>query len=798
MADAVAVPDAVAPRSLVTSAEAEVLVVGVVAAAAAFVAGLAGCAPTGIHATDVALTALLAAVVVALGSRATPLALAAGGFLAVAAGGTLPLRAVGAAALVLVVARLRAGRSDRPGEPSITTVLSGALAALLIVQVLVRIPFTDPARGSAVVALAGMVPVAWSGWRRLAPSSRRAGRRVALGLAVVAAVGLATGTVAGLLAASALRDGVRSTDAGVDAVRQGDQAAAEADFRAATADLRSARAMTRAWWAAPARHVPLVAPQIAVLDTIADGGADTAALAADGAGRIDADRLRLVDGRLDPDVVAEVGPVLTEVADGTAALGRQLEAADVGSVWRIPPVADGLARFTGDVADAEGSARTGALAAEVGPELLGQDGVARYFVAFVTPSEARGTGFLGNYGLLTVTDGVIDLAEVGRNKDLNAAGPAVKEISGPRDYVQRYTRFEPQSTWENVTFTPDGPTAAQVMAELYPQSGGVEVDGVIRIDPTGLSRLLRLTGPVAVSGLPYELDATNVVPFLEVEQYRLFQVREERIDLLGDVAEGVFDALTSGDGPAPARLAKALGPAVEGGHASFWMRSPRAQELVERLGATGAVPPVRGDGFGVVAQNAGGNKIDAFLQRTVRYTADVDARTGRVVATAEIGLKNLAPDTGEPPYIIDNLVDAPAGTNRMWLSLYSPLDLTVATIDGEPVTLQGGRELGRNVWSVFVDVPAGGTANLTLELEGAIDLSAGRYRFDLLPQTMVRPDRVDVTVRVTGGELDPVAGASSAPGGVEEVEGEVRASVAASEGTWSVVAAVTRADEGAP
>src|SRR5690606_4937391 len=127
-------------------------------------------------------------------------------------------------------------------------------------------------------------------------------------------------------------------------------------------------------------------------------------------------------------------------------------------------------------------------------------------------------------------------------------------------------RFAPEATWENVTFTPDGPTAAAVMAEMYAQSGGVAVDGVIRIDPVGLSRLLRLTGPVEVAGLPHPLDARNVVEFLEVEQYRLFAVRQERIDLLGQVAEATFAALTTGAGPAPARLARALGPAVRGGH----------------------------------------------------------------------------------------------------------------------------------------------------------------------------------------------------------------------------------------
>lgn len=835
MAEASVAPEVLGSIRRLTRSEVETLLIGVLAAASALVAGRVGAAPTGARPTDVALAGLLGAAVVALGSRASPLALAVGAAVATVAGEGGALRATGLVALLvaagLAVTRgrgagltahprpdpppgLAAGAPPAPGPPRLEAptdpaptdpapadpapadpapvrALVAAAGALLIVQVLLRLPLDAPERGSALVAAVSLAPVAWSGWRGLARPTRRTWRWVAVGLGAVVALGLVSGTVAGLRAASSLRAGAAASDDGLTAVRDGDQAEAEVHFRAATDDLGAARAATRAWWSLPARHVPLVAPQLAALDAMAHGGAETAELAADGAGRIDSDRLRLVDGRLDPIVVAEVGPVLDGVADGTARLRRSLGGRR-GSAWQLPPVADALDRFEDRLADAEGSARTGALAAEVGPALLGADGEARYFVAFVTPSEARGTGFLGSYGLLTVTDGEIDLTIVGRNKDLNEAGPVRKEISGPPDYLARYSRFEPQSTWENVTFTPDGPTAGQVMAELYPQSGGEEVDGVLRIDPTGLSRLLRVTGPVEVPGLPYALDAQNVVSFLEVEQYRRFTDRDERVDVLGDVAAEVFDALTRGEGVAPARLARTLGPAVRGGNVSLWLRSPRAQHLVERLGATGAVPEVRGDGFGVVTQNAAGNKVDAFLQRTIQYRAEVDAATGRVEATAEIGLTNRAPTSGEPPYIIGNLIDAPPGTNRMWLSIYSPLDLVIAEVDGQAVTLEPGRELGRNVWSVFVDVPPGASANVTVELSGAVDLSAGRYRFDLLPQAMVLPDRVDVEVTVRGGRLTAVPTTPAPEGGVEGDERRVRAGVGSSRGTWAVVAEVHR------
>lgn len=165
-------------------------------------------------------------------------------------------------------------------------------------------------------------------------------------------------------------------------------------------------------------------------------------------------------------------------------------------------------------------------------------------------------------------------------------------------------------------------------------------------------------------------------------------------------------------------------------------------------------------------------------------------------ATAEVELENNAPSSGEPPYLIGNLVGAAPGTNRMWLSVYSPLDLTSAEVGGQAVALSPDQELGRNVWSAFVEVPPGTSTTVTVGLAGRIDLSSGRYRFDLLPQAMTRPDQVEVEVAVRGGTLERRRAAPAPDGGVEVVDGGLRAQAPRSEGTWTVVADLRRTGSG--
>ena len=50
--------------------------------------------------------------------------------------------------------------------------------------------------------------------------------------------------------------------------------------------------------------------------------------------------------------------------------------------------------------------------------------------------------------------------------------------------------------------TPDFPWhRASAVAELYPQSGGQQIDGVLSVDPAGLAAMMRYTGPIEVPEL---------------------------------------------------------------------------------------------------------------------------------------------------------------------------------------------------------------------------------------------------------------------------------------------------------
>ena len=261
------------------------------------------------------------------------------------------------------------------------------------------------------------------------------------------------------------------------------------------------------WWTAPARLVPFVAQQAEALATLTGQGQAIAAVRRDGG----------VQGRL-PRSCA------TRRARSTSAELRALQdplgdvADDAGprpgprstpstSPWLVGPVATraepGVRRGRPHRAPGRpgGPGRR-----QVAPGLLGGDGTRHYFVAFTTPAEERGPRRLhGQLGRahrhrrqadaqpLGAHAGAGRLAQLagGRGAHHHRAGRlpgALRRRSSRRTYFQ------------DVTMSPDLPSVADVIGQLYPQMGGDHIDGVLVVDPYGLAALLNFTGPIDIEG----------------------------------------------------------------------------------------------------------------------------------------------------------------------------------------------------------------------------------------------------------------------------------------------------------
>ena len=645
------------------------------------------------------------------------------------------------------------------GSP--TLLLGGALGGALgglAAQVLLRLEWPALTGASLAAGLLAAVPLLALGCTRLPDRARRV-TGIAVGTAGLLVV---WGGLAGIAAALSARPDV---DRGVDLARDG-LAALERDDREQASELLSeaaaaftdARAGMRAWWVRPAFAVPVVAQHARAVDTLAQSGADLGRAAADAVQRADPDTLSTPDGGVDLEAMEALLEPLDSASHALDDAERAIAA--IESPWLVAPVADRLASLQERIVTAADGARTAADGVRLAPALLGGDGTRRYFLAIQTPAEARGGGgFMGSWGELVAVNGRLTLARLGRVADLTGGGPdpEARQIDGLEEYQRRYGTFRPERYWGLVNFSTDFPTVAAVIMQLYPQSGGDELDGVIAVDPYGFAALLDLTGPVTVEGWPEPLTQDNAARVLLHEQYVALGDNEERVEFLASSAEAVFTDLTSEALPSPGAITEALGPAVRGRHLQLASARTDEQALFERIGGAGAVAPLVADSVGIVGQNYGGNKIDWFLHRSAAYDITWDPDSGRIDGSLEVTVANDAPPSGLPHAVIGwggdvSLGQIPVedGENLSLLTLYSAVPFTELTLDGAPLAAAQEREFGRYAYSALVRVAPGATAVVRAELAGSVP-PGDSYRFDPVWQPVVTPDELAIHVSLPDG-----------------------------------------------
>jgi len=719
-------------------------------AAGAGAVGLADTAPTGWSGLDLLLRVTFGAIV--------PLAAAKAG-----AWATAWLGAVSTAVLLV---------ADAPAAP-VAGVATGALLALLAAGV------TTPG-ATAIVAAAAAGPLAHAEWPLAAGASggalavaaapvllaglvrtgRPARARVAAGVAVVALI-LVAGAGAGLLSALSARDDV---DRAVGLATDGIELLGDDDEQARTLLLDAAGAFGSAkdalstWWARPALLVPGVAQQSRAVTTMASAGAELSRTAAQASADADVDSVRPRDGRVDLDALR----ALAEPLDRSVTSLRRADArlAGVDSPVLLGPLADRLGDLRGKVDDALGSAELAARVVDVAPGLLGGDGPRRYFVAFQNPSEQRGNGgFMGNWAELVADDGELTLTRNGRIRDLVSVAPpaATDPIDGEDEVLAVYGNRI--ANWTSINFSPDHPTVSRLIAQMYPRSGGAEVDGVVAITPAALSGFLELTGPIGAPGYPEQLTSENAERILLHEQYLAFpQARtEDREEFLAGVVDTLFDRLTTGELPGPRAIATELGPAVEGRDLQLWATRTEEQALFAELGADGDVRRDRVDSFGLVTQNFGGNKIDWFLHREVAHDVEWDPDSGEVEGTITARLRNDAPAEGLPSSVIgwggdpgDGSRPVEPGENFLMLTLYSTFPIEDVTVDGRPVEFERAEELGHRTARLLLSVPSQSVRRVTARVRGVVAPTT-RYVVRPLRQPAAHPDRIEATIRLSDG-----------------------------------------------
>ena len=714
------------------------------AVAAGIAAAAAGCRPTGTGIVDPLYAALFAALVTYACSRASRETLLVFSFVAVVMSRAwLEIPAI--AALLIALGSLFPRHSRRR---------VGALIGTLGVETLLRWPPVAFHGSTALVGGFVLMPVGISAYRRVSGSRQRYAKR-ALALMGTAAVVLSIPlVVAVVMAHGDISTGQHAADAALSDVSNGSSASATAKLRAATAAFGEASSKLGSWWTSLAAVVPAVAQQRQALATGAATARDLVSAAERVAPNLDYHELSYHKGQVDLDrLSAMLGPARTldrALSQARAGVGR------LRSPWLIGTIQSRLRIFDKSLSRAKSSTDLAVQAIPLVPDMLGARKPQHYFVAFVSPSESRGLdGIVAAYGELTAVNGHISLTVSGPVESLDSALPSGGgSLTGLADFMARYGQFDPGSALPGRDLLARFPYRGRGHLAALPSDRRRST----RRCSHGGSLWARSTAfdhrtcrsPRSLATID---QATTQPEILLKSQYLTGLAQNARHDLLQFALHATFQRLVNGSLPGPGLLSRELEPAVLSGRIALWSAHANESPLLRALHLEDPFP--RGNGgdlLAVTTQNAGANKIDAYLHTSIADHVTFDPTTGAERSVVRVTLTNDAPATGLPPLVIDSPADprlAP-GTNKTWLSVYSPLAFDQVTVDGTPGTMSATPELGVWAYSTYVDVAPRTSVTVRVGLLGRV-ASGSTLRLSVRLQPSANPERAQVVVTPAGG-----------------------------------------------
>jgi hypothetical protein len=261
------------------------------------------------------------------------------------------------------------------------------------------------------------------------------------------------------------------------------------------------------------------------------------------------------------------------------------------------------------------------------PNLLGFNRPQTYLLLAQNNDELRATGgFITAVGLVGIDHGRLsrfDFNDSYSIDNLNKTYPA------PPQPLQR---FMLASQWltRDANWSPDFPTAARQVQDLFKLSSDISTDGVIAFDQTAVQALLEVVGPLKLPDFPEAVTSQNVEDFMhqawapEPDQGFSQQWWQNRKNFIPQLGKLLLQKINATRDPeklmALARLSLEL---LHTGHLSVYLADPQAQAAWVKTGLDGSLNPGTGDFLELIDTNVGFNKTDAVVRRSLEYSVDL-------------------------------------------------------------------------------------------------------------------------------------------------------------------------------
>jgi len=361
---------------------------------------------------------------------------------------------------------------------------------------------------------------------------------------------------------------------------------------------------------------------------------------------------------------------------------------------------------------------------DLAPTLFGVDKPASYLMEVLDSTELRaGGGFIGNYGLLTLTGGHLNGLKI-QDVDL---------LDAPYRYGNKVIPIPPGYHWfldaapkwgfRDSNLDADFPTSAQNGESLYKLEGGPgELQGVVAITPWMVQSALRITGPVDVPEFKETVNADNMVE--QIHKYQLTnglaKGPDDKIDpnsgtsqrkaFTGFLFQHFMAKVKEQSAQDMGKFVKLFTDSLHSKDVQIYLNADKAENVLRHNHIASAIEaPAAGDSLFVADANIVASKINFYLQNTVRDQVTLDASGTATHQTTLTYIWPPNPDTLTKSF--------PAGYPYLYISylrVYAPPTARLLAQSGWQGTVASKQAFGRTEWGGKVWVSYGTTQDITL------------------------------------------------------------------------------------
>ncbi|SKA82296.1 Protein of unknown function [Agreia bicolorata] len=440
------------------------------------------------------------------------------------------------------------------------------------------------------------------------------------------------------------------------------------------------------------------------------------------AGSIGLSDFKPADGRVDLQPLVDAQPALAESSTSVEDAITRVQAIDTDGT--LQPLIDARQKLLDSLLEASSGLTVLNKAAQLMPAMLGADGPRNYLVLFQNNAELRSTGGIPGAMAMVQTDGgSMSLTQQTSASSFPKFPAPVVEL--PQETRALYGDHTAQYM-QDVNFTPNFALSGQIAREMWNRKYGVQVDGVISLDPVALSYLLRATGPVT---LPTgdQLTSDNAVKLLLEDVYARYKNPTEQDAFFASAASAVFEKIATGS-LEPQALISALTKAGEENRILIWSSHDEDQAVLADTTLAGGLPvsDEAKQNFGVYFNDSTTAKMDPYLQVSIAAGQKVCRNDGLPSNSVRVTLTNTAPAdaaTSLPDYVTGGgLFGIPQGNIRTNVAAYGAPGLYNLGVsrDGARIAYQGATDEGYGVSKVEVELAPGESTVLDFQYLGDV------------------------------------------------------------------------------